>query len=226
MKKATARLVTVGFVLLGLLFVLTAEAQMGGSSRDRSARPMGPQGYGSKGQQEQQQQEDRQVQPSPWLQGDEQQQEQLLGCFRLSSTLTLHSRDIRKMMTESPVNWKEVISQFEDLQRGAALLSEKHELFALELNNGQRTSWERFLREIMSLQLQLSERMGAIDRGIRGEKPESVPMVKAFIDLEGQFRKWQDYYGQIGADMNMPDLEQRMAPGKIRGLPGAQNPGR
>ena len=51
MKKATAWLVTVVFVLLGFLFVLTAEAQMGSSPKDR-ARPIGPTAPGTKGPQE------------------------------------------------------------------------------------------------------------------------------------------------------------------------------
>jgi hypothetical protein len=51
-------------------------------------------------------------------------------------------------------------------------------------------------------------------------------MVKAFTDLDNQLRKWNRVYGQIGADMKIQDLEQLAAPGKIRGLPGAQNPGR
>jgi hypothetical protein len=83
MKKATAGLVTVVFVLLGFLFALSAEAQVGSSSKDR-VRPIGPSAPGAKGPQEQQQ-EERQIQRNAWLQGDEQQQEQLVGCYRLSA---------------------------------------------------------------------------------------------------------------------------------------------
>jgi hypothetical protein len=211
-------------VLLGFLSVLTAEAQVGTSPKDRITKPIGPTAPGMKGQQEQQ--EERPIQRNAWLQGDEQQQEQLEGCFRLSATLSQHSRDIRKMLLAADVKWKEVAAQHEDLSRGVELLTEKHELFALGLNNGQRSWWESPLREIMTLQLQLHEQMTSIGRELNGEKPQKLPMVKAFTDLDNQFRKWNRYYGQIGADMNMTDLEQRSAPGKIRGLPGAQNPGR
>lgn len=221
MKRA-AGFVALAFLLCG--FLATAEAQMG--IRDRSAKPIGPQGYGSKGQPEQQPQQEERRQRSAWLQGDERQQEQLAGCFRLSALLIQHSRDIRKMMGDGAVNWKEVAGQFEDLQRGVAILSEKHEQFALGLNNGQRSWWEQALRDIMSIQIQLSERMGAFERDVRGEKPEAVPMMKAMGDLEGQFRRWRDTYGQIIADMGLEVAEPRSASGAIRGLPGAQGPGR
>jgi len=223
MKKATAGLLTVVFVLLGFLFVLTADAQVGSSSKDR-VRPIGPSAPGMKGQQEQQ--DERQIQRSAWLQGDERQQEQLTGCYRLSATLAQHSRDVRKMLVATDIKWKEVAAQYEDLSRGAALLTEQHEQFALGLNNGQQSWWERPLQEIMALQLQLHEQLDSIARGLKGDKPESLPMVKAFTNLDNQFRKWNRIYGQIGADMKIEDLEQRLAPIKIRGLPGAQNPGR
>ena len=223
MKKTTTGLVAVVIVLLGFLFAMTAEAQVG-APKDR-ARPIGPTAPGMKGPQDQQE-EQRQIQRNAWLQGDEQQQEQLEGCYRLSATLSQHSRDIRKILLATDVKWKEVATQYEDLSRGVELLTEKHELFALGLNNGQRSWWESPLREIMALQLQLHEQMTSIGRELNGEKPQKLPMVKAFTDLDNQFRKWNRYYGQIGADMNMTDLEQRSAPGKIRGLPGAQNPGR
>lgn len=221
MKKATAGLVTVVFVLLGFLFVLTVDAQVGSSSKDR-VRPIGP--TGTKGPPEQQ--EERQIQRNAWLQGDEQQQEQLVGCYRLSATLAQHSRDMRKTLIATDTQWKEIAAQSEDLNRGFALLTEKHEMFALGLNNGQRSWWERPLQEIMALQLQLNEQLVSIRRDLNSERPEKLPMVKAFTDLENQFRKWNRVYGQIGADMKIEDLGQLAAPGKIRGLPGAQNPGR
>lgn len=221
MKKTTAGLVTVVFVLLGFLFVLTVDAQVGSSSRDR-VRPIGP--TGTKGPPEQQ--EERQIQRNAWLQGDERQQEQLVGCYRLSATLAQHSRDIRKTLIATDIQWKEIAAQSEDLHRGFALLTEKHEMFALGLNNGQRSWWERPLQEIMAVQLQLNEQLVSIRRGLNSERPEKLPMVKAFTDLDNQFRKWNRVYGQIGADMKIEDLEQLSAPGKIRGLPGAQNPGR
>jgi hypothetical protein len=224
MKKTTAGLFTIVFVLLGFMFVLPVEAQVGSSSRDKMTKPIGPKAPGTKGQQEQQ--EERQPQRNAWLQGDDQQQEQLVGCYRLSATLAQHSRDVRKMLVATEINWKEVVAQYEDLNRGFALLTEKHETFALGLNNGQRSWWERPLQEIMALQLQLHEQLESIGRGLNGERPESVPMVKAFTDLDDQFRKWNRVYGQIGADMKIEDLEQLAAPSKSRGLPGAQNPGR
>jgi len=225
MRKATAGLVTVVFLLLGFAFAITAWAQVGGSSRDKMARPIGP--VGTKGQTEQPQEERQQIiLRNAWLQGDEQQQEQLERVYSLSATLAQHSRDIRKMLIAADVQWKEVHAHCGDLNRGLSLLTEKHDLFVLGLNNGQRSWWERPIQEIMALQLQLHEQMESIDRGLSKETPEKIPMVKAFTDLDSQFRKWNGYYRQIGADMNIQDLEQRTAPGRIRGLPGAQNPGR
>jgi hypothetical protein len=179
MKKATVWLVTVVFVLLGILSALTAEAQIGSSSKDR-VRPIGP--TGTKGPPEQQ--EERQIQRNAWLQGDEQQQEQLVGCYRLSALLAFHSREIRKMLVATDIQWKEIAAQSDDLNRGFAQLMEKHEMFALGLNNGQRSWWERPLQEIMALQLQLNEQLASIGRGVNGEKPEKLPMVKAFTDLD------------------------------------------
>ena len=217
MKKAAVLLFSwiAGF---GLLTATTVHAQL---SPRKSVAPPSQSSYGVKDQQE-----DRKAQRNAWLQGNDRQQEQLTACFRLSATLEQHSRDIRKMTSAAAVNWKDVAGQVEDLQRGVAALSEKHEQFALELNNGQRSWWEKPLQEIMSIQLLLSERMGAIERDVRGEKPEAVPMVKAFTDLEGQFRRWNDTYGRIAADMDIEIEQPRSASGVIRGLPGAQGPGR
>lgn len=227
MRKAAATIFSLLLVLSGWLSATASHAQVGASGRDRSMKPLGPQGYGSRGVQEQpQQQEDRSVQRGVWLRGDDRQQEQLTGCFGLSSTLAQHARDIRKTATAGSVNWKEVAGQFEDLQRGIALLSEKHEQFSLGLNNGQRSWWEKPMQEIMSIQLALSDRIGAIDRELKGEKPEAVPLTKALGDLEGQFRKWHNLYGQIAADMGLEFTSPRSASGVIRGLPGAQGPGR
>lgn len=224
MKKSTAGLATVVFVLLGFLFVLTVEAQVGSSSREKMTKPIGPSAPGTKGPQDQQ--EERQTQRNAWLQGDERQQEQLVGCYRLSATLAQHSRDVRKTLIATDIQWKEIAAQYEDLARGFVQLTEKHDQFALGLNNGQQSWWERPLQEIMALQLQLNEQLMSIGRGLNSERPEKLPMVKAFTDLDNQFRKWNRIYGQIGADMKIEDLEQLAAPRKIRGLPGAQNPGR
>jgi hypothetical protein len=220
MKKTTAKILVAGLVLLWGFSALPAGAQT-----SNKPRPIAPSPPGSKGQQEQQQQE-KQTLRNAWLQGDEIQQERLVGCYRLSETLAQHSRDILKMLAVSEVKWQDVASQYKDLQRGIQLLMEKQEEFAAGLNNGQRFWWERQLKEIMAIELQLNERSEALGRELDGEKPGSVQMVKAFSDLEGQFRKWNSYYGQIGADMNIENLDQRSAPAAIRGLPGAQNPRR
>ncbi len=223
MKKAVTRILAAGLLLLWILPALPAEAQ---SSRDRNApRAIAPAPPGSKNQQEQQQ-EERQSLRNTWLQGDEKQQEQLVGCYRLSESLSQHSRDIMKMMAASDVKWKDVATQYKDLQRGIGLLMEKHDQFAMGLNNGQRSWWERQLKEIMAIELQLNDRSEKIGRELDGEKPESVQIVKAMSEMDSQFRKWNGYYGQIGADMNIENLSQQSAPVVIRGLPGAQNPRR
>ena len=133
---------------------------------------------------------------------------------------------IRKMLIVSEVDWKEVQAQYEDLKRGIQSLMEKHDLFSLGLNNGQRSWWERQMQEIMVVELQLQDRTEALNRDLNKEKPGSAQMAKAFTDLEGQFRKWNGYYRQIGADMNIQDMDQQSPPVAIRGLTGAQNPGR
>ncbi len=225
MIKKAATILAAGLVLLCFLSALPAEAQVGTPSRDKQqAKPVGPTAPGMKGQQQEQQGE-RPSQRNAWLQGDEAQQEQLTGCFQLSATLSQHARDIRKLLLSTEVNWKEVQNQHEDLNRGIQLLTEKHDQFAMGLNNGQQSWWERQLKEIMAIQMYLHDRTETIGRELKEEKPGSAPMAIAYTDLDGQFRKWNSYYGQIGADMNI-QLEQRSAPGRIRGLPGAQNPGR
>jgi hypothetical protein len=86
------------FVLSGWMSATAVHAQVGSSSRDRSMKPIGPQGYSSRGGQgqEQPQQDERSIQRNAWLQGDDRQQEQLTGCFGLSSTLAQHSRESGK----------------------------------------------------------------------------------------------------------------------------------
>ncbi|HEX7505031.1 MAG TPA: hypothetical protein VF336_07165, partial [Syntrophales bacterium] len=141
MKKLTTIILAAGLALLWILSALPAEAQ---ATRDpNKPRPIAPSPPGSKGQQEKQQEEERQTQRNAWLQGDEQQREQVVGCYRLSQTLVQHSRDILKMLVVSEIKWKDVASQNQDLQRGIQLLIEKHEQFATGLNNGQRSWWER-----------------------------------------------------------------------------------
>jgi hypothetical protein len=220
MKESFAKILAAGLVLLWVFSASPAAAQ---SSRERAPKTVGPTAPGMKGQQDQQPVE-RPTQRNAWLQGDEKQQEQLVGCFRLSSILAQHAMAIRKMLTVSEVNWTEVVAQYEDMKRGTQQLMEKHDEFTMQLNNGQRSWWERQLQDIMMIELQLNERSEAVGRELKGEKPGSAPLAKAFTDLESKFRRWNSYYGQIGADMNIQDLEQLSAPVVIRGLTGAQNP--
>lgn len=222
MKKRTARILAAGLALLWVFSALPVDAQQRNPNQQRAITPSPP---GSKGQQDQQE-EEKQTLRNAWLQGDEQQREQVVGCYRLSQTLVQHLRDILKMLAASEVKWKDVTIQYQDLQRGMQLLMEKHEQLSMGLNNGQRSWWERQLTEIMTIELQLQERSEAINRELGKEKPGSVQMVKAFTELEGQFRKWNSFYGQIGADMNITNLDPRSDPVMIRGLPGAQNPRR
>jgi hypothetical protein len=223
MKKSMAVILAAGLALLWVFSALPIEAQQ----RDPNApRPIAPAPPGSKTQQEQQQQEERPTLRNAWLQGDERQREEVVGCYRLSQTLAQHTRDILKMLAVSEVKWKDVSSQYQDLQRGMQLLMEKHEQFSMGLNNGQRSWWERQLTEIMTTELLLQERSEMIGRELDGTKPGSVQMAKAFTELESQFRKWNGFYGQIGADMNIANLDQRSEPVMIRGIPGAQNPRR
>jgi hypothetical protein len=224
MKGTTAKILAAGIALLWVFSALPVHAQ----SRDRNApKQIGPTSPSDKGRIIQYEQSDgRPNQRNAWLQGDEKQQEQLTGCFRLSSILTQHAMAIRKMLIVSEVDWKEVQAQYEDLKRGIQSLMEKHELFSMGLNNGQRSWWERQMQEIMAVELQLQDRTETLDRDLNKEKPGSAQLAKAFADLEGQFRKWNGYYRQIGADMNIQDLDQLSAPVAIRGLTGAQNPGR
>ena len=224
MKKLTAIVFAAGLVCLWAFPVLPLQAQ----SRDQKApKQIGPVSPGDKGKPGQlEQPEERQAPRNAWLQGDEKQQEKLTGCFRLSSILSQHALAIRKMLIVGEVDWKEVAAQYEDLKRGTQQLMEKHEEFTMQLNNGQRSWWERQLQDIMLIELQLNERSEAIGRELKGERPGSAQLAKVFTDLEGQFRKWNNYYRQIGADMNIQDLEQQAAPIVIRGITGAQNPKR
>jgi hypothetical protein len=223
MRNTTAKILAVTLVLLWVVSALPAEAQR---SQDRAPKGIGPTAPGMKGQQQDQQSTERPVQRNAWLEGDEKQQEQLAECYRLSSILTQHALGIRKMLIVSEVNWKEIHAQYEDLKRGIQLLMERHEQFATGLNNGQRSWWERQMQEIMTVELRIQDGTVTLDRDVNKEKPESAQLAKVFTDLEGQFRKWNGYYRQIGADMNIQDLDQQSAPAAIRGLTGAQNPGR
>jgi len=225
MKITTAKILAAGLALFWILSVLPLHAQTRDVKPPKQIGPTSPSDKGKGGQFQIEQSEERQ-QRNTWLQGDEKQQEQLAGCFRLSSILTQHALGIRKMLIVSEVNWKEIQAQYEDLKRGFQLLVEQHEQFVMGLNNGQRSWWERQMQEIMAVELQLQDRTETLNRDLSQEKPASAQLAKAFTDLEGHFRKWNGYYRQIGVDMKIKDLDQQAAPITIRGLTGAQNPGR
>ncbi|HET6490719.1 MAG TPA: hypothetical protein VFG28_13270 [Syntrophales bacterium] len=224
MKKRISIVLAAGLVCLWAFPVQPLHAQSRDAKPPKQIGPVSPSEKAKQGQVDQP--EERQAPRNAWLQGDEKQQEKLTGCFRLSSVLYQHALAIRKMLIVSEVDWKEVAAQYEDLKRGTQQLMEKHEEFTMQLNNGQRSWWERQLQDIMLIELQLNERSEAIGRQLNGEKPGSAQLAKVFADLEGQFRKWNNYYRQIGADMNIQDLEQQAAPIVIRGITGAQNPKR
>ncbi len=220
MKNKAVTILAIGLMFLWVFSALPADAQR--SQQDRP-KGIGPMPSGMKGPD---QPAERQTQRNAWLEGDEKQQEQLTECFRLSSILTQHALGIRKLLIVSEVNWIEIRAQYEDLKRGIQLLMEKHQTFVAGLNNGQRSWWERQIQEIIAIGLRIQDWIGTLDRDLSGEKPGAAQMAKVFADLEGQFRKWNGYYRQIGADMNIQDLDQQSAPAGIRGLTGAQNPGR
>jgi hypothetical protein len=221
MRETTLKILAAGLVFLWVLSALPLQAQ----NQPRPPKQVGPVTPSDKGKIGQYEQpEDRPTQRNAWLQGDEKQQEQLTGCFRLSSVLTQHSMAIRKMLIVSDVDWTEIRAQYEDLTRGIQQLMEKHDEFTMQLNNGQRSWWERQLQDIVVIELQLNERSQMIGRELTGEKPGAAQLVKSLTDLEGQFRKWNGYYKQFGADMDIQNLES--APVVIRGLTGGQNPKR
>lgn len=158
-----------------------------------------------------------------WLQGDERQQEQLMGCYRLSSDLERHALGMQKLLPSSPVDWRVFRNQYADMKRGALLLMQEHEEFASGLNNGQTSWWKTRLQRIMVVEFKLQARMGAIEGELKDGMPAPVKIGMLLMDLWEQFRVWNDCYAQIGADMDIENLNQKTS-GAVRGLSGAQAP--
>jgi len=164
-------------------------------------------------------------QHNAWLQGDEQQQEQLMGCYKLSSDLEQHARDMYASLSKKPVDWQRVGHQYADIKKGDQFLIARHEEFMSGLNNGQRSWWESRLRKIMDVEFKLQARMGAIEGGLKEQPTMPASMKILFHDLWRLFKEWKDYYGLMGADMDIQNID-REPTGAIRGLSGTPNPGR
>ena len=158
-----------------------------------------------------------------WLQGDEQQQKQLMGCYRLSADIEQRARDVYASLSKKPVDWQGVRNHYADIKKGCEFLIAKHEGFVSELNNGQRSWWDNRLREIMAVEFKLYARMGAIEGELKEPSPMHAGMTNLFHDLWRLFREWKDYYGLMGADMDIQNMNQKST-GAIRGLTGTQNP--
>jgi hypothetical protein len=158
-----------------------------------------------------------------WLQGNEKQQEDLMGCYKLSSDLVHYVRDMRKALSKNTVDWPAFRNQYADMKKGEQLLSAEHVEFVSGLNNGQQSWWEIRLQKVTAVEFKLQARMGAIEGELIEKMPVTEKIRSLFIDLEGQFKEWQDCYGKMGADMDIENLDQKSI-GKIRGLSGPQNP--
>ena len=131
MKKITARVIATSLVLFWCLSALPAFAASNlDVPPEQRVRSMVPTPPGIKDPSVKEEEKPPSLR-NAWLQGDEQQQEKLAGCFHLSETLIQHLLDIKKMLVVSEVKWKDVASQYEDLQRGIHLLMEKHDEFSL-----------------------------------------------------------------------------------------------
>ena len=157
-----------------------------------------------------------------WLQGDERQQEQLMGCYRLASDIEHHERFMRKLLLKNPIDWPNFRTRYTDLKRGVQLLFEKHEEYVSELNTGQRSWWEARLRNITASEFKLSARMGAIEGELKEDAPSADSIRTLLVDLEMQFKDWKDCYDQMAADMDIENLGQKST-GKIKGLSGPEN---
>jgi hypothetical protein len=158
-----------------------------------------------------------------WLQGDERQHIQLMGCYKLSSDLDHHARSMSKSLSKSPVDWLVVRNQYADMKKGVLLLIAEHEEFVSGLNNGQSSWWETRLQKIMVLEFKLEARMGAVEGEMKETTPGPEKLRRLLTDIAVQFKEWNDCYAQMGADMDIENLSRKAA-GTIRGLPGTQNP--
>ncbi len=146
-----------------------------------------------------------------------------MGCYKLSSDLAQHVWDMHKALSKNTVDWPAVRNQYADMKKGEQLLIKEHEEFVSGLNNGQRSWWESRLKKIMAIEFKLQARMGAIEGELKETKPVPEKIMPFFIDLEGHFKEWKDCYGQMGADMDIENLDQKST-GKIRGLSEPQKP--
>jgi hypothetical protein len=160
-----------------------------------------------------------------WLQGDERQQAQLMGCYRLSADLEQHTQDVYGSLSKNPVDWQAVRDHFADIEKGYQFLIVKHEEFESGLSNGQRSWWESRLREILAVEFKLQARMGAIEGDLKEQPTRHTSTRKLFNDLRQLFKEWKNDYGLMGADMDIQNIDQK-ATGTIRGLSGNQNSGR
>ncbi len=148
-----------------------------------------------------------------------------MGCYRLSSDLERHARDMYASLSKKPVDWQEVRNHYADINKGSRFLMIKHEEFESGLNNGQRSWWENRLREIVAVEFKLQARMGAIEGELKELSTMPASITNLFNDLWRLFREWKNYYGLMGADMDIQNIDQKST-GAIRGLSGTQNPGR
>jgi len=146
-----------------------------------------------------------------------------MGCYKLSSDLVHHVWDMHKALSKNAVDWSAFRNRYADMKKGEQLLITEHEEFVSGLNNGQRSWWESRLKKIMAIEFKLQARMGAIEGELKEKMPISRKIMPLFVDLEGQFKEWKDCYGQMGADMDIENLDQKST-GKIRGLPEPQKP--
>jgi hypothetical protein len=160
-------------------------------------------------------------QHNAWLQGNETQQEDLMGCYKLSSDLAHFVWNMRKALSKNAADWPAFRNQYADMKKGEQLLIAEHEEFVSGLNNGQRSWWESRLQKIMAAEFKLQARMGAIEGEMKEIMPATEKIGNLLIDLEGQFKEWNACYGQMGADMDIENMDQRST-GKIRGLSGPE----
>jgi hypothetical protein len=152
-----------------------------------------------------------------WLQGNERQQEQLMGCYRLTADLEQHAQDVYGSLSKNPVDWQAVRDRYSDIKKGFQFLIVKHEEFESGLNNGQRSWWESRLREIVAVEFKLQARMGAIEGDLKEQHTKHASAKNLFNDLRRLFKEWKNDYGLMGADMDIQNIDQK-ATGTIKGL--------
>lgn len=164
-------------------------------------------------------------QHNAWLEGDERQQEQLMGCYRLSSDLEQSARNVYASLLKNPVDSQGVRNHYAEIKKGCQFLIVKHEEFESGLNNGQSSWWENRLREIVAVEFKLQARMGAIEGQLKEQTIKPASIKNLFNDLWMLFKEWKNFYGLMGADMDIQNIDQKST-GAIKGLSGTQNPGR